>query len=190
MKIRESGMPEQDVWETFFDIDQIFEALLIHKNITHLVEIGSGYGTFTLPAAKKISGQVLGFDIEEDSISTLKQKVLESNITNIKLNCRDITTHGTGLKKACCDYVMLFNIMHHSQPLELLNEAKRILIPGGYLGILHWRSDIPTPRGPSLEIRPSANQLLKLIDYKQFNLRVEPLNIPPYHYGFVLQKRD
>lgn len=52
MKIRESGMPSQEYWESFFDskklVDTLFSNSVIDENIT---EFGSGYGTFTFPAA-------------------------------------------------------------------------------------------------------------------------------------------
>jgi tRNA G46 methylase TrmB len=51
MKVRDSGMPEETKWNDFFDIDFILSELSIDSKIVDLVEIGSGYGTFTIPAA-------------------------------------------------------------------------------------------------------------------------------------------
>jgi ubiquinone/menaquinone biosynthesis C-methylase UbiE len=65
---------------------------------------------------------------------------------------------GTGLADCGADIVMLFNLLHCEQPLDLLAEARRTLQPGGRVGVVHWRSDIPTPRGPDLSIRPSPEQ--------------------------------
>ena len=50
MKIRESGMPDENHWESFFNIPLIFEKLQINSSVINLAEFGSGYGTFTLPA--------------------------------------------------------------------------------------------------------------------------------------------
>lgn len=64
MKVRDSGMPNEEMWNNFFDSDLILKELLINSQIEHLVEIGSGYGTFTLPAAKLLRGKLYAFDIE------------------------------------------------------------------------------------------------------------------------------
>jgi len=79
---------------------------------------------------------------------------LHNNITFVK---RDFVADGTGLADQSVDYVMLFNILHHSEPLELLNEAYRILKVGGRAGMIHWNYNPETPRGPSMDIRPYAD---------------------------------
>ena len=74
MKVRDSGMPEETIWNDFFDPDLLLSGLDIDSRITDLVEIGSGYGTFTIPAAKLISGKLHAFDIDHKMIETLNQK--------------------------------------------------------------------------------------------------------------------
>ena len=58
MKVRESGMPEQKMWEKFFDLRKILVTLGIDKQTTDVAEFGCGYGTFTIPAAKIIRGKI------------------------------------------------------------------------------------------------------------------------------------
>ena len=53
---------------------------------------------------------------------------------------------------------MVYSLLHLEEPVTLLQEAWRVLQPGGRLSVMHWRRDIPTPRGPSLDIRPSPEQ--------------------------------
>jgi cyclopropane fatty-acyl-phospholipid synthase-like methyltransferase len=38
----------------------------INKDVNNLMEVGCGYGTFTIPAAKRISGRLLAVDIEKE----------------------------------------------------------------------------------------------------------------------------
>jgi len=59
MKARESGMPEEKMWEQFFDVEKILNELEINNGIQRLVDFGFGYGTFTIPASKKIKGMIL-----------------------------------------------------------------------------------------------------------------------------------
>lgn len=53
MKVRDSGMPEQNYWEGLFDICRVLEGMNIDQQISDAIEVGCGYGTFTLPVAKR-----------------------------------------------------------------------------------------------------------------------------------------
>jgi ubiquinone/menaquinone biosynthesis C-methylase UbiE len=181
-------MPTEDIWSDFFNVDLIISELQISSKISDLVEIGCGYGTFTIPSAKIIKGIVYTFDIEKEMLDIVKQKLANENIHNVNLDQRDVLTQKTGLADNSIDYVMLFNILHHESPIDFINEAHRILKPKGKIGILHWRSDISTPRGPDLSIRPKPEQILQWIDKLKFKIDKEPVVIEPYHYGLVISK--
>ena len=83
---------------------------------------------------------------------------------------------------------MLFNILHHELPLDFINEAYRILKPTGKIGIIHWRSDISTPRGPDLSIRPKPEQIVNWIDEHKFLIYKQPFIVEPYHFGLIISK--
>jgi ubiquinone/menaquinone biosynthesis C-methylase UbiE len=189
MKVRDSGMPEENIWDGFHDIDLILSELLINSKINDLVEIGCGYGTFTIPAAKKINGQLYAFDIEKNMLDIADQKIIDERISNVVLEQRDILEETTGLKDNSMDYVMLFNILHNELPELFFTEIFRVLKPKGKVGILHWRSDISTPRGPDLSIRPTPGQILEGVDKQRFVIEKEPVILEPYHFGLVLSKR-
>ena len=188
MKVRDSGMPQEEMWETFFRMDRIFNSLKIDNNIGDLVEIGCGYGTFTIPAAKLVKGKLFAFDIESEMINIVHQKANEKGINNIILENRDILVNTTGLPDASVDYLMLFNILHNETPEDFINEAYRILKPGAKLGIIHWRRDIVTPRGPDLTIRPKPEEIIQLIDKNKFEVKLQPFILEPYHFGILLTK--
>jgi ubiquinone/menaquinone biosynthesis C-methylase UbiE len=182
-------MPAEKMWASFFDVDLILSELQINSDINDLVEVGCGYGTFSIPAAKKIKSILYAFDIDEEMLEIVKQKLKNELINNFILEQRDVLTQTTGLPDNSVDYVMLFNILHHESPDDFLNEAHRILKPNGKLGILHWRSDVETPRGPHLAIRPNPDQILHWIDKEKFSINKPPAIIPPYHFGLILSKR-
>ena len=188
MKVRDSGMPDEKLWNEFFDTDLFLSELQIGSQTTDLVEIGCGYGTFTIPAAKLLKGTLFAFDIDNKMIDYLNQKLHRHHIDNVILEQRDILLETTGLPDNSVDYVMLFNILHHDSPEDFLNESYRILKQKGKIGIIHWRSDISTPRGPDLNIRPKPNQIMKMIDNKRFNIAKEPFILEPYHFGLVVSK--
>ena len=182
-------MPAEDLWASFFNIDLILSELKINSDVNDMVEVGCGYGTFTIPVAKKISGNLYAFDIEDEMLEIVKQKLIKENIHNVNLEQRDLLAQKTGLADNSIDYVLLFNILHYESPLEFINEAYRILKQNGKVGIIHWRSDIETPRGPDLSIRPKPEQILQWIDKSEFSIYKEPVIIEPYHYGLVISKR-
>jgi len=189
MKVRDSGMPDESQWNDFFNVDLVLTRLQINSNVKDLVEVGCGYGTFTIPVSKQINGKLYAFDIENEMLENVRKKLVDNKTDNVILELRDILTQTTGLADNTVDYVMLFNILHHDSPMDFLNESFRILRPGGKIGIIHWRSDIKTPRGPDLSIRPKPEQIVGLIDTSKFTVDLEPFIIEPYHYGLLISKK-
>lgn len=183
-------MPEEERWETFFDPDIILTELGLDETSQVVVDMGCGYGTFAIPAARRISGVVHAIDIEPDMVQVCKAKAAEARITNIDCLERDFVTYGTSLPDNSADYVMLFNILHAENPVHLLKEAYSILKAGGKVGVIHWNYDPTTPRGPSMEIRPRPEQCQAWIQLAGFQLIRPLINLPPYHYGMVGQKTE
>ncbi|HBR15504.1 MAG TPA: class I SAM-dependent methyltransferase [Candidatus Omnitrophica bacterium] len=187
MKGRESGMPEQRIWENFFDTEKILTTMNVDPTVNNAAEFGCGYGTFTLPAARRISGTLYAFDIDPDMIETTQKESLKYHLENIQTILRDFLSAGTGLGDETVDYVMLFNILHVEHPQRLLAEAWRILKPAGRAGIIHWNYDPATPRGPSMEIRPKPDQCIQWAQTAGFS-HPEQYDLKPYHYGITVVK--
>ena len=91
------------------------------------------------------------------------------------------------LADASVGYVMLFNILHAAEPDRLVREAYRILAPGGTAAVTHWTSDRPTPRGPSMAIRPRPDDCRAWMIDQGFNTE-GPIELPPFHFGFIGRK--
>ena len=191
MKYRESGMPNEQLWDTFFNPQQILNKMGIDKSIKTLVDIGCGYGTFLIPAANIIQGTVVGIDIESEMIEVCKMKVQEQNIDNIDLICGDISTEVTiqylERYRGTIDYINLFNILHCEQPSDLLKNAYHIVNAIGKIGIIHWKYE-NTPRGPSMEIRPTPETIIGWAEKAGMSLE-KYVELPPYHFGLVFMKK-
>lgn len=188
MKFRESGMPDQEMWDTFFNPDIILDDLGIRGLLENIVDLGCGYGTFTIPAARKNKGTIYALDIEEEMIRAVQKTASDAGLENVIAIRRDFMAEGTGLPDNSCVYVMLFNILHADDPLKILSEANRILAPGGKVGVIHWNYDPTTPRGPSMEIRPRLEQCQQWVKIAGFELVKPFVDFPPYHYGILGQK--
>ncbi len=189
MKIRESGMPERQMWEKFFTPAEILTTLGVSSQTGDVAEFGCGYGTFTIPAAKIIKGKIYSFDIEPDMIRITNEEAQKNGLNNVQTILRDFLTEGSGLPDKSMDYVMLFNILHLEKPMILIKEAKRILKAKGKLGIIHWNYDSTTPRGPSMNIRPKPRDCIKWAQNAGFS-KVMRYDLKPYHYGIVLAKEE
>ncbi|VAX24838.1 Methyltransferase type 11 [hydrothermal vent metagenome] len=189
MKIRDSGMPKESYWESFFNPYFILSQLQLDNSITDVAEFGSGYGTFSIPAASLIRDTLYALDIDPEMTKSLRNKIAERNVRNIKVIETDFASQGTGLNDNSVEYVMLFNILHAKKPVKLLKEAKRILRQNGKVGIIHWNYDSSSPRGPSMEIRPKPEQCKNWIEQAGFKINKGPISLPPYHYGIIGIKR-
>jgi ubiquinone/menaquinone biosynthesis C-methylase UbiE len=188
VKIRESGMPVEKQWDSFFEPKPILEQLGISKTTMNIADFGAGYGTFTLPVAEMISGKVFAFDIEASLVRFIDKKAQKQNLSNVVTILRDFISEGSGLKDSSVDFVMLFNILHLEKPTKLLKEAYRILTPGGKVGIIHWNYDPETPRGPPMNIRLRPEQIRSWAESVGF-VFVKQLDLKPYHYAIVLSKK-
>ncbi len=189
MKIRESGMPERELWENFFDPVKTLVTLGISSQTGNVAEFGCGYGTFTIPAAKVIKGKIYALDIEPEMICITNAEAKKQGLSNVQTILRDFMTEGSGLPDENVGYVMLFNILHLEKPMILINEAKRILKPDGKLGIIHWNYAPTTPRGPSMDIRPKPEDCIKWAESASFSGAVR-YDLKPYHYGIILIKKE
>lgn len=188
MKIEDSGMPEETYWNSLFDIAGIVDWLAISKQDASIVEIGCGYGTFTIPVARKTSGKVYAFDIEASMIEAAQKNVSNAGLRNVVFIQRDVLESGTGLKSASVDLVLLFNILHFTERRVFLAEAARILKTNGVVAIVHWRKDVPTPRGPAIESRPDQAQILKAAEGLPLRFEGNSKLLAPYHWGMQLVK--
>ena len=191
MKGRESGMPEEAYWSSFFDAEAMIETLFGPTTEPgDIVEFGCGYGTFTLAAARRTCGIVTALDIDPEMVATVRQKAEALAIPNIRTEMRDFVGHGSGLSTGTQQHAMIFNLLHLEQPVTLLQEAHRVLQAGGELSVMHWRSDIPTPRGPSLSIRPTPEQCRAWMTEAGFH-RIESVDLQtscPFHFGLLAKR--
>jgi ubiquinone/menaquinone biosynthesis C-methylase UbiE len=190
MKTRESSMPDESMWSGFFSPGQTLARLGLTGSCRDVVDFGCGYGTFSIPAARLVRGTVHALDIEADMVEATRRKAEEAGLSNVRVERRDFVADGTGLPDNSVDYVMLFNILHCEQPEVLLREAYRVLSSGGRLGITHWNYDPTTPRGPSMDIRPRPERCGDWAEKAGFRPAIpEKIELPPYHYGWVMEKR-
>ncbi|MCG8464812.1 MAG: class I SAM-dependent methyltransferase [Xanthomonadales bacterium] len=200
MKVPDSGMPDEDYWNQLMDIPAIIDWLACDAQHDTVVEIGCGYGSFTLPLASRCQ-HLYAFDIEPAMVQRCQQALLNANIPCtlasqptdfikavlsrkkcIVRQC-NIVEYGTGLPKNSADLVLIFNLLHGPDNFSFLQEAQRVLKPQGRLAVIHWRRDIPTPRGPDVSVRPTATELHPSLQALGFELHQASTALGDFHWG-------
>jgi SAM-dependent methyltransferase len=188
MQFRESGMPAQAYWETLLDVPSILDAFGFDAATRDVAELGCGYGTFTLPLAQRIGGNVHAIDIDPRMVEATHMRAAAAGLGNIRAQVADVVTSGFGCPPASCDACLLFNILHCEDPVGLLRAAREAVRPGGLVAVIHWRSDVPTPRGPNLTIRPSPDQIVPWASAAELAVENGGFILPPWHFGLRLHR--
>lgn len=195
MKLRDSGMPDEAYWETLLDVPLILDRLGIatlqsSAATGDVAELGCGFGTFSLPIARRISGTLRTFDIEPAMVARTQARAAAAGLSNVVCEVRDVFADGFGCDDASQEACLLFNILHCEHPVRLLGEAARIVRPGGWVLAIHWRHDPATPRGPALAIRPRPEQIA---GWAAETGALAPvgvtIDLPPWHYGLRFRRQ-
>jgi SAM-dependent methyltransferase len=177
-------MPEEEYWESLFDIDLILDRMGVDATLRDVAELGCGYGTFTVPVAQRIRGVIETYDIEQTMVDRTLQRAREAGLSNVRAEVRDVLAEGFGGEPQTKDACLLFNILHGEQPERLLAHAARVIPPNEHVLVIHWRYDSATPRGPSMEIRPRPEQIIEWARSTKMLRFIKPvLDLPPWHYG-------
>ncbi|TFG45964.1 MAG: class I SAM-dependent methyltransferase, partial [Dehalococcoidia bacterium] len=119
------------------------------KGIT-CVDLGCGTGTFALRLAAIVGekGKVFAVDDSTAMLDILKSRTPPANFRWVKA---DFTT--TGLESNSADFCLAAFVLHETkEPQKIINEAFRLLKPGGILLAVEWRPELDSP-GPSQRIR-------------------------------------
>ncbi|MCP5528618.1 MAG: class I SAM-dependent methyltransferase [Verrucomicrobiales bacterium] len=189
MKLRESGMPDEAYWETLFDVPLILDGLGIDARLADVCELGCGYGTFTLPVARRISGTLTTVDLEPAMVERTRQRATAAGLVNVRVLCRDVMEAGFGCEARSQDACLLFNILHCEDPVGLLNLATQTVRPGGAVLVIHWRYDPATPRGPAMDIRPRPDWIIAWADQcGRLDIEDAAIDLPPWHYGLRFRR--
>lgn len=168
VKIIESGMPDKKSWEDLFNVRLILDRFGMDQFVD-VAELGCGYGTFSVAAAERIRGTLYAFDIDAEMLAHTQ--------------ARGAVADGFGVR---VDAVMLFNVLHGEQPLTMLRHAAAT---GDTILVVHWRHG-DTPRGPSLDIRPSAEQIIDWACKVGLELVGDVMDLPPWHFGMRLVRAN
>ena len=174
--------------QSFIGVDKIINQLDIKQNMV-IADFGAGHGFFSIAMAKKVgpSGQIFAIDVLESAIEGIRSRAKMEGLFNIRLIRGNLEKPGgSTLSDESCDMVMMANILFQApDKTAVLNEAKRILKPGGRLSAVEWRPHIGI--GPKKEYRITEEELKQMIGAAGFS-NPEAIDAGSHHYGFIFLK--
>lgn len=145
-----------------------------------LADIGCGPGFFALPAAKLLTaGRVLAIDLQQDSLDIVARDAAEAglhNIETIRADAADLP-----LAEESVDAVLMARFLNSfPQRDAILQEAWRVLRPGGRIYLVQW-DRVATPMGPPLQIRIGQEEIRGILADLGFAVRqIWPEPLPFY----------
>ena len=152
-----------------------------------LVDIGSGDGYFSIPAARIVgqSGKIYALDVSAEAISKLKAAASAAGLNNIQTAVGEAKK--TLLCKGCADVVLMANALHDfNDPVTALKNARLMLKSGGRLADLDWKKDKDQMHGPPFAKRFDQEKATALLTEAGFKI-VSSTLVGPFHYLLVAE---
>ena len=126
-----------------------------------LIDCGCGPGSITVDLARAVeSGDTIGIDLREEAVVQGRMLARERGLANVEFLVASIYQ----LPFADCSVDATFTcavLQHLTAPLAALKEIRRVLKPGGVIGIVDGSSTITFwyPTNPSLEMWDQLRRL-------------------------------
>jgi SAM-dependent methyltransferase len=118
-----------------------------------VADFGAGSGFLSRAAASLVpKGSVFAIEIHREIVNRLARDAEEAHLDNLHPLWGDIELPGgTRLDNESVDFVVVSNVLFHlDDKIACINEAKRILKPGGRLLVVDWSESFggigPTPQ--------------------------------------------
>lgn len=160
-----------------------------------LVEIGSGNGYFTLPAARVVNpALVYALDLDAGLLEELAHLADQQEIENI------FPVHGDARSLADhlpdpVDVGLIANTFHGIEnPVRFVEEVVTVLTEDGRFIIVNWRdlsrkttTVTGEPRGPPTNLRLSPNETREIVEKATDVTLAQRIEIPPYHYALIFE---
>lgn len=131
-----------------------------------LLDVGCGPGSITLGLAQRVApGEVVGIDINPARIAQARALAAERDVENVRFETADI--YALPFEDAAFDGVFSNAVHQHLRdPLAALREQRRVLKPGGVIGIADpdVLTSIVYPSTPALERSLEVFSLVRVAD--------------------------
>ena len=129
----------------FLNPQEVLKELELKKEMT-AADFGCGSGGWVIPLAKILEeGKVFAIDILEEPLSALNSKIKLEQISNVRIIQADVENkNGSKLLSSSCNLVLMTNLLFECDDIKIvLEEGKRVLLPGGRILVIDWKKDNP-----------------------------------------------
>jgi SAM-dependent methyltransferase len=187
-------MPDATWWETLWpDPARVLVEMGLRLGMV-VVDLCCGDGLFTAPLAR-LADRIYAIDIDPAVLDRAQTRVAEAGATNSNFIVADALTFNAVVPEPV-DYVFLANTFHGVP--DQCGPARAVaasLKPQGQFGIVNWHHRpreetvvLGHPRGPKTEMRVEAEDVAAIVEPAGLLLN-RIVELPPYHYGAVLERR-
>ncbi len=157
-----------------------------------IADFGSGSGFYSIAAAKALisTGRVYAIDAQKDLLTKLKNGATREGIYNIEVIWGDIEKlNGTKLRDASIDMIFICNVFFMLEDKDsAINEAKRILKPGGRIVFVDWQDSFGGI-GPKQKSVFKKDKAVPFFEKLGFHMEKDISQYSgDHHYGYIFKK--
>lgn len=166
-----------------FSPEQLLNMIPV-KETDSILDFGAGTGYFSIPAAKRIMGNVYALDTDAAMLEMINEKALKEQLTNI------VTVQGSmealPLPDGSIDVIIASLVLHEIQPLApLLQQMRNVLKNEGYLICLELEPKGSSEKAPRITLEGMEREM------KEAGFQVTEKFFPAKSlYMLVAQKTD
>jgi len=184
-----SSSEAEDLKVKFIDPSAVIAQMDLKQGET-IADFGCGTGYFSIPLAQKIGeeGKVYSLDVVPEKLEAVESQAKTLGLTNLIVQRVNLENkEGSKLKAESIDWVIMKDVLfQNNEKNNMLEEAKRVLKPGGKVLLVEWKTE-DTAIGPDQEIRISKEKALELINKCELGIEKE-IAAGDFHYGYILTK--
>ena len=151
----------------------------------HVVDLGAGAGHFALLAAERLEGgRLFAVDLERDMLARLVSEAESRGHKNVHVLWGDASrVAGVPLADAALDRAIAASVLFQVDDRNgFVQEARRLLRPGGKILVVEWRTN--APGGPHPHHRISAEVMTALFSRHGFT-KESDIDAGDLQYGMI-----
>jgi ubiquinone/menaquinone biosynthesis C-methylase UbiE len=173
----------------FINPEQIIKSIGLSPGM-QIADFGCGPGFYSIPAAKAVGagGKVWALDVQKSMLELVRAKAKLERLLNVSALWADLEIKGgSQLADETVDAVIISNILFQTKNKKImLEEAFRILKPGGRVAVIDWSSSAGSagPRPEMIIMKEETEKLLTEIGFKP----EKEFYAGDNHYGLLYAK--